>query len=490
MVGSGICSATEIIVHSGESIQAALDNSTEGDTIIVEPGTYDEDLTIYHSYTTVKSSSGNVNTIITGSISASDLYSYPINGALIDGLTLDGGNNWVGVLTWEFEACTVQNSKIIHYETGLAALSGAVISAINTQFIECGTGLLGDVRTGISAENCQFIDCGVAISPGGGPDASYSSKNNVEIHTDASGNQVTTPIPDEERGYGYPEETPTEPVVTPTPDPVVTPTVPLPEPVAIPAEAPTEIPSEAPVETTTEAPIEDTSSHSSGGSSHSSGGGGGGSPEPASNVQVKDTSKVYIQNDKPVTFNFTNHVTTVESIRFTSKKTMGKTTAIAEDLKNQSTLTANLPEGVVYKLFNVWVGNAGYGTSDNIHNASVNFRVNKTWMQENDITAVSLYEYDKEWEKLQTTQVNEDEEFLYFTADVKGFSSFVIIGKSTQRVQEDEKITAENRAVGDMPEGTETESTESNPKGNTLLSIGIVTGALLVGGFIMKSMKK
>lgn len=136
---------------------------------------------------------------------------------------------------------------------------------------------------------------------------------------------------------------------------------------------------------------------------------------------------VQTPNKKPVTFNFTNKVTVIESITFTSTKTMGKTTTIVEDLKNRSALVTDLPEGIVYKSFNVWVGNAGYGNSDNILNATVDFKVKKSWLQENNIesSSITLYRYDSEneqWVKLEATQVNEDEEYLYFTAETSGFS--------------------------------------------------------------------
>ncbi|MHB8101789.1 MAG: hypothetical protein ACYDEF_06355 [Methanosarcina sp.] len=38
-IGSSGTAATELIVHNGESIQAAVNNSRSGDTIVVEPGT-------------------------------------------------------------------------------------------------------------------------------------------------------------------------------------------------------------------------------------------------------------------------------------------------------------------------------------------------------------------------------------------------------------------------------------------------------------------
>ena len=76
---------------------------------------------------------------------------------------------------------------------------------------------------------------------------------------------------------------------------------------------------------------------SGGGSSVASGGGGGGgaggSPEPAKNVEVKELSQAFITNGKPVKFDFAKNATCVVYVSFDAKKTAGKTTTIAEQLK-------------------------------------------------------------------------------------------------------------------------------------------------------------
>ncbi|KKH98357.1 hypothetical protein EO95_17370, partial [Methanosarcina sp. 1.H.T.1A.1] len=181
---------------------------------------------------------------------------------------------------------------------------------------------------------------------------------------------------------------------------------------------------------------------SSGGSSHSSGGssgGGGGSPEPARNVETKELSQVYITNDKAVKFDFTKNATCVVYVSFDAKKTAGKTTTITEELKNKSALVSKLPEGEVYKSFNVWVGNSGYATSKNIENPIICFKVEKTWMEDKriDKASIALNRYeDKAWVQLPVTLSGEDEKFLYFTAEVPGFSSFAITGKAKSLSEE------------------------------------------------------
>ncbi len=175
-------------------------------------------------------------------------------------------------------------------------------------------------------------------------------------------------------------------------------------------------------------------SDSNGGSSHSSGGssgGAGGSPEPAKNVEVKELSQVFITSGKKTEFNFTKNVTCVVYVSFDAKKTLGKTTAIAEMLKGTSTLVSELPAGEVYKSFNVWVGNGGVASSKNIENPVVCFKVEKSWLQNKSIdpASITLNWYNGEkWEQFPVNCSGEDEKFLYFTANVSGYSSFAITG--------------------------------------------------------------
>ncbi|KKH95709.1 hypothetical protein EO95_06280 [Methanosarcina sp. 1.H.T.1A.1] len=174
---------------------------------------------------------------------------------------------------------------------------------------------------------------------------------------------------------------------------------------------------------------------SSGGSSHSSGGGGG-SPEPATNVKVKELSQAFITNGNPVKFNFPKNATAVLYLSFDSKKTVGKTTTIVEMLKNKSKLTPETPEGEVYNYLNIWVGNSGYATEKNIENAVVCFKIEKAWMKDKGIdqSSIILNRYsDKKWNPLPTKHSKDDEKYMYFTAETPGFSPFAITGEKTAK---------------------------------------------------------
>ncbi|MDD2614489.1 MAG: PGF-pre-PGF domain-containing protein [Methanosarcina sp.] len=216
---------------------------------------------------------------------------------------------------------------------------------------------------------------------------------------------------------------------------------------------------------------------SSGGKSHRSGGGGGGSPEPARNVEVKELSQVHVANGKPIKFDFAKNATCVVYVTFDAKKTAGKTTAIAEQLKAKSTLVSELNSSEkssensseIYRYFNLWVGNAGFATSKNIENPVICFKVEKSWLQDKNIdkASIKLNRYnDKKWTQLPVKQLKEDSEYLYFTAETPGFSFFAITGEAVEK-----ETVAEKKPEGilELEQNSTTPRTEqeSKPKKET-----------------------
>lgn len=210
------------------------------------------------------------------------------------------------------------------------------------------------------------------------------------------------------------------------------------------------------------------SSHSSsGGSSHSSGGSVGGSPEPQSNVETKQISQTFVSSGNSVTFNFSDSATPVVGIIFDSKKTVGKTTAIAEMLKEKSDLVSELPSDEVYKSINIWVGNSGFATPDNIENAVVSFKVEKSWIQDKNIdqSSITLNMYnDMEWDPLPTSLTSEDDEYLYFTAETPGYSTFSITGKPAAEEAVDETQSEPDTQNLEQNNGSTETNAEQTPE--------------------------
>jgi PGF-pre-PGF domain-containing protein len=228
--------------------------------------------------------------------------------------------------------------------------------------------------------------------------------------------------------------------------------------------------------------VEESSSSSGGssgssGSSSGSGGSAGGSPEPQSNVEAKELSQTTITYGNSVNFDFPQAATPVVNISFDSKKTAGKTTTIVEMLKNQSTLVSSLPSDEIYKFINIWVGNSGFATPDNIDNSVVSFKVEKSWVQDKSIdkSSITLNSYaDKKWNALPTDPSGEDDKYLYFSAKTSGFSYFAITGKiaateaGTEKQSKPEVQSSEQNSKTNVEQPSEqTQSSNTSGKEST-----------------------
>ncbi len=203
---------------------------------------------------------------------------------------------------------------------------------------------------------------------------------------------------------------------------------------------------------------------SGGSGGKSSGGGAGGSPEPQSNVAAKERSQKSITAGQHVKFEFPQGVTCIRYVEFDAKKTLGKVTTLVEMLKGQSKLVSSLPEGTDYKNVNIWVGSGGIANSDNIENAVIGFRVEKAWLKNTgaDETSLTLWNYDKTWNKLETKKVGEDSTYVFFESKTPGFGSFTIVVPG-------EKIEIEPSNSEDT---TPSKKSESNPASDAKKSSG------------------
>ncbi len=193
----------------------------------------------------------------------------------------------------------------------------------------------------------------------------------------------------------------------------------------------------------------------------SAGGGGGGSPEPASNVRKKELAQQFVTNGNRIRFEFTQRATSVGYVEFDAKKSVGKTTTIIEGLKSRSALTPTEPEGEVYRYLNIWVGNGGFATPENIDGAVVGFRVNRAWIIENNVDADSIilqHFSENRWNLLPTTRIGEDEEYIYFEAETPGFSPFAITTSGKKLIMLEQKGgEKEPLSVGTKPQEKETD---------------------------------
>jgi len=174
--------------------------------------------------------------------------------------------------------------------------------------------------------------------------------------------------------------------------------------------------------------IENPSSSSSSGGGH----GGGGiatSLEPSRNIDAKETSSRYIDNGFHVKFDFPMNATCIMNLEFDPKKTFKRTAATIEMLKEKSAQVPQAPPGKIYKNVNIQVGNSGTLLSGNIENASIGFKVEKTWVSGNvdKKSEICLWRYNRtSWNKLEVQKKGDDGHYSYFEAKTPGFSSFAI----------------------------------------------------------------
>ncbi len=192
----------------------------------------------------------------------------------------------------------------------------------------------------------------------------------------------------------------------------------------------------------------------SGSSGSSSGGGGGGSSgssgETYENIEVKDVVREYTIKDEETLYEFKEESNAIDTIKFTPLKNAGGILATVEVLKGTSALMGSAPPGMVYQNMNIWVGKAGFATSDNIADVKVEFKVEKSWIEDNDIVVSTIRlcrHHDDVWNPLPTKKNEEDDKYIYFESETPGFSPFAITGEKVDVSPEKESIVTEPTAV-------------------------------------------
>ena len=190
------------------------------------------------------------------------------------------------------------------------------------------------------------------------------------------------------------------------------------------------------------------SSSSSSSSSDSDSGpssmGSGISTEPATNIDVKELATRNVISGYHIEYSFPENVTCITHIEYDAIRTFRKTTAIVEVLKGKSTLVPTLPQGVIYKHVNIWIGENAAGLPTSLKNGIVGFRVEKDWIKNNNVSEsnVTLQRYDKDedWMPLDTKKTGEDEKYVYFESQTPGYSFFAITDYNVTEEKQETQI--------------------------------------------------
>ncbi len=234
---------------------------------------------------------------------------------------------------------------------------------------------------------------------------------------------------------------------------------------------------------------------SNSGSSGGGGGGGGGSTgEEYENIDFKDVLSVYAGKDEIVDFDFESEKNDIDYVRYESLKNAGKISTTIEILNNTSSFANMSASGFIYRNINIWVGKTGYATEQNIKDPVIGFRVSKEWIEDNELdpATISLKRYQEDvWNSLETQQIDSDEEYLYFEAKTKGFSSFAITAEKTLTIKEDENADVDVTDINTVPsppsqeENNKTEYGPIKENGSEENSIPSVSGILTIIIFTM-----
>ncbi|ETA66952.1 PDK repeat-containing protein [Methanolobus tindarius DSM 2278] len=221
------------------------------------------------------------------------------------------------------------------------------------------------------------------------------------------------------------------------------------------------------------------SSSDSASSSSSSGryvSGGGYFGEDYDNILDKVSKSQNVLAKKVTTFSFNSDDNPIKSISFIALKNSGVVSTTIEILKGISTLVSEAPPGEVYKYMNIWVGDTGFATADNIENAVISFKVEKSWVSDNDIQSslISLYRYnDNKWKELETQKVKEDERYLYFESETPGFSPFVITGIKKESSSGTAVVPLRSTAEDEIPSSNDSDTIDLVPTNASSSSISI-----------------
>jgi PGF-pre-PGF domain-containing protein len=207
---------------------------------------------------------------------------------------------------------------------------------------------------------------------------------------------------------------------------------------------------------------EESSRSSSSGGSRS---GGGSAGENYKNILITETVREYINTEQKTCYQFNMENNIVKYINVTGLTNSGKITTKIEILKNTSSLVDNALSDMIYMNLNIWMGNLGWATSKNIADATIEFKVEKSWVTQNNIdeTSIQMNRYNNgSWDTLVTSLIDQDDNNLYFKSETPGFSSFAVTGKSKPIGSAGEEgMVSDQTTVEESSTDTDTSTTDN-----------------------------
>ncbi|AFV22853.1 GLUG domain protein [Methanolobus psychrophilus R15] len=207
------------------------------------------------------------------------------------------------------------------------------------------------------------------------------------------------------------------------------------------------------------------------------------SKSPSENIDTLFSNRQNVGVGSKVEYHVTADDIPVTLISFDSKTNAGI-------VENRINLLNNVPEGTpsnnapVYKFMEINVGRTGTIGSHNADNIFIYFKVDKKWVEENNIIPESIRMErlnNGGWERLPTEQLDEDEEFFYFVAQTSGFSIFSIAGDEWTVVEEPDMVESVEVQPIDI--------VEDENKSNWYMIVGVLIVTIVAIGFAIYKRK-
>ncbi|MCD4843430.1 MAG: PGF-pre-PGF domain-containing protein, partial [Methanosarcinales archaeon] len=230
------------------------------------------------------------------------------------------------------------------------------------------------------------------------------------------------------------------------------------------------------------------------------GGGGGTAGEDHNNIQLTKTQREVVGKGDKVSYCFDTegNCNIVMHINFTGMINSGTIPAKVEMLYNTSSLVNYAPLNDVYKNLNMWVGKKGWSNPGNIENATITFKVDKSWIDDNNILISNIIMnryYEGHWHPLTTSLIGSDDDYCYFTSQTQGFSSFAVTTRReymgnpggegiADKQKTDEKGLSVNPPVDDNLSGINTSTDQKQDSPGFNLSDGLLSLLICLASII------
>ena len=110
----GTATATDIHIHPGNSIQNAIDNASDGDTIFVYSGEYIENVYIKKELNIISQSGNPDDTIIRAANPSTHVFHVMVDNVTISGFQVVAADENAGIYFNRVDECTVTNNILLN----------------------------------------------------------------------------------------------------------------------------------------------------------------------------------------------------------------------------------------------------------------------------------------------------------------------------------------------------------------------------------------